>query len=149
KEKVSRYAANLFQDVKIDSDGDLVISYESTIMFVRVIERDLDQKGLDFYNKFSLSTTVIRVWAVALVELKPSAELFKWVATEGQEFFYGAFYLNESKDGTYELVFQLNLPGDELDQGELNSALISIANGADDLDEELQKRFGGKRIADL
>jgi hypothetical protein len=148
KDKVNRFASALFQ-VELDSDGDLRIPIGSTLMFVRVIERFDDTEGREFAKKFNISTTLVRIWAPVLIELKGSPELFKWVATEGQELLYGSFALNQMDDGTYHLVLQINIPGDEMDQSELNQALMAVGFTADGQDEDLQKKFGGKRIEDI
>jgi hypothetical protein len=149
KDKVSRFSTSLFDTVQIDSDGDLKIPFGSTIVYISVIERYTEADEIEFAEKFGLSTTVVHIWAPVLVGLKPTAEMFKWVATEGQGFFYGSFMLREIEDGTFHLIFQMGLPGDELDQGELNAALIAVSSTADGNDEDLKKQFGGKRIQDL
>ena len=47
------------------------------------------------------------------------------------------------------VVFEYTLAGDNLDPGELKNALFMVATTADKKDDELQAKFGGKRIEDL
>jgi hypothetical protein len=47
------------------------------------------------------------------------------------------------------VIFEVCIPGDTIDPGELKQALISIATVADDLDDELKAKFGGKRYEDM
>jgi len=47
------------------------------------------------------------------------------------------------------VIFEVSLPGDTIDPGELKQGLIAVASAADDLDDELKAKFGGKRIEDL
>jgi hypothetical protein len=90
------------------------------------------------------------VWAPVIVDVKPSAELFEWVARDGQEYNYGGIrVINDGDSKNVQLIFRVSLPGDSLDPGELKDALFAVALTADELDEELKKRFGGKRIEDL
>lgn len=149
KDKVSRFARELFQDVRLDNDGDLKVPYGSTVVYVRVIDRYTSDEAIAYAEKWNLSKTVVRCYAPVLLEVKGSTELFKWVAVDGNRWFLGNFYLLEVDNGNFELWFGVEIPGDELDQGEFNSALTLTADVANENDEELQSKFGGKRIEDI
>jgi hypothetical protein len=149
KDKVTRYAKEVFNVVMIDDDGDLVIPYESTKIFIRVFEREVEAAGEAFWNENQLSRTVVYVWAPTVFDVKPSNELYKWVATEGADFFYGHCKVTGFGDsGNVQVLFEITIPGDTIDPGELKQALLAVAFTADDLDDELQKKFGGKRVDD-
>jgi hypothetical protein len=47
------------------------------------------------------------------------------------------------------LGFEHAILGDHLDAPELHQAVAAVGFTADRLDDELQARFGGKRLADL
>ena len=81
KDKVSRYAREVFNIVQLDDDGDLVIPFESTKVWVQFIEREVDPEREDFWNENQLSRTVVRIWAPTIIDVKPSNELYKWVGT--------------------------------------------------------------------
>ena len=149
KDKVSRYAREVFNIVQLDDDGDLVIPFESTKVWVQFIEREVDPEREDFWNENQLSRTVVRIWAPTIIDVKPSNELYKWVATEGADFFYGHCKVTGFGDsGNVQVLFEITIPGDTIDPGELKQALLAVAFTADDLDDELQKKFGGKRVDD-
>jgi hypothetical protein len=77
--------------------------------------------------------------------LKPTNELFKWIATEGQSHDYGSYRFIEDDKGEMTLIeFSYTLPGDSLDPGELKNAVLCVLISSDGQDEELQKKFGGK-----
>jgi hypothetical protein len=150
KDKVTRFAREVFNIVMIDDDGDLRIPYESTKVFIRVIEREVAPEREAFWNENQLSRTAVMIWAPTIIDVTPTNELYKWVATEGSEYFYGNARVGQYGDkGNVEVIFQVTLPGDTIDPGELKQALISVATVADDLDDELKAKFGGKRIEDL
>jgi len=150
KDKVQRFAKEVFNQVLIDDDGDLVIPYESTKVFISVKEKEVDEDDLEFLNEHQLSHNFVEVWAPVLVDVKPSAELFEWVARDGQHYIYGGFRVANGDDSkNVMIVFRVTLPGDTLDPGELKDALLSVAFTADEMDDNLKKRFGGKRIEDL
>lgn len=150
KDKVQRFAKELFDHVLIDNDGDLVIPYESTRVFVTVTDKAIEGELLDFYNEHQLSHIAVEVWAPVIIEAKPSNDLFEWVACEGQDYVYGGFRVTRIKDSKLvEVHFRVALPGDTLDPGELKDALVSVAFTADEMDDILIKKFGGKRVEDI
>jgi hypothetical protein len=149
KDKVSRFAREVFNIVRIDDDGDLIIPYESTQIFIRVIEREVAPESESFWSENQLSRTSVYVWAPTIFDVKPSNELYKWVATDGADFFYGHCKVSPFGDnGNVQVIFEITIPGDTIDPGELKQALLAVATTADDLDDELKARFGGKRIED-
>jgi hypothetical protein len=149
KDKVSRFAREVFNVVQIDDDGDLVIPYESTKIFIRVFEREVSAEMEEFWSENQLSRTAVYVWAPTIFDVKPSNDLYKWVATEGADFFYGHCKVGSfGENGNVQVIFEITLAGDTIDPGELKQALLAVAMTADDLDDELQKKFGGKRVDD-
>ena len=150
KDKVTRYAKELFKVVMIDDDGDLVIPYESTKVFIRTIEREVAPENEAFWDENQISRTAVCVWAPTIFDVKPSNELYKWVATEGADFFYGhCKVLNYGDEGQVQVIFEITIAGDTIDPGELKQALLAVATTADDLDDELKAKFGGKRVEDV
>lgn len=146
RDKVQRFTKELFNVVNLLDDGGLLIPYESTRVFVTVLERELEDK--DFQEKNQLSFTVVNVWCPVLRELKLSNSLCEWVATEGQEYTFGHFKLLKDDDGTWTLIFEVTLSGDTLDPGELKDALLSVAITSDEEDDVLKAKFGGLRGED-
>lgn len=94
--------------------------------------------------------TLVHIWSPILTEVKPSPELYKWVATEGGTRWFGHVRVipGDAPDGDVQLVMEHAILGDFLDQRELEAALFGVLTSADKLDDELQSRFGGSRWAD-
>ena len=152
KDKVQRYAKQFFNVVQIDDEGDLRIPYESTHVVISVVELNLSEPSIAaFHKENDISKTIVNLFAFVLWGVKATPELFKWVATEGQEFDYGAFrvILDPEDSKNCNVQFQYRLPGDTLDPGELKNALASVAFVADGQDDLLQAKFGGKKTSDL
>lgn len=150
KDKVQRFAKQLFNTVELNDDGSLSIPYESTHIFLEVYDVTSDDNEFNNFKKENdLSFTAISVWAMVLLEVKPSADLFKWIAIDGQTYDYGGFKAVERDDGKLNLVFRTALPGDNLDAGELKEALLAVASVADGNDEDLKARFGGMTVANI
>ena len=152
KDKVQRFARDLFNDVRIDDDGDLLIPFEDTAIFVRVWEREFESADQEkFYDENQLSKVMVNIWAYVLLELKGSAELFKWVAIEGQSPIVGHFLLLpvDEQESSFRLIFADQIPGDTLDPGELKEALLAVMTSAGEGIELLKPRFGGKTFAEV
>jgi len=152
KDKVQRYAKQFFNVINIDDDGDLRITYESTHVILSVVELDTSNLDAIEYRKDNdISATVVNIYALVLFEANVSNELYKWIATEGQSFDYGAFrvLIDSENPKKCNVQYQYRLAGDHLDPGELKGALAAVAFTADNEDDELQKKFGGKKWSDL
>ena len=152
KDKVQRFARDLFNDVRIDDDGDLLIPFEDTSIFVRVWEREFASADEEkFYDENQLSKVMVKIWAYVLLELKGSPELFKWVAIEGQSCIVGHFLLLpvDDQESSFRLIFADQIPGDTLDPGELKEALLAVMASASEGIELLKPRFGGKTFAEV
>jgi hypothetical protein len=152
KDKVQRYAKQFFNVIQIDDDGDLRIPFESTHVVISVFEMNTsDPDVLAFHKENDISKTIVNLFAYVLWGVKTTPELFKWVATEGQDFDFGAFrvIIDPENSKNCNVQFQYRLAGDTLDPGELKNALAAVAFVADAQDDQLQAKFGGKRSSDL
>ena len=152
KDKVQRYAKQFFNVINIDDDGDLRITYESTHVILSVIELDTSNlDAIEYRKNNDISATVVNIFALVLFDANVSNELYKWIATEGQSFDYGAFrvHIDSENPKKCNVQYQYRLAGDHLDPGELKGALAAVAFTADNEDDELQKKFGGKKWSDL
>ena len=94
--------------------------------------------------------TLVRIGAPILFGVKPSPALYEWIARNGGTYYFGHVGAvdDKSEPGALFLYMSHTLLGDYLDEEELASAMWGVLGSADDLDDELQKRFGGKRFAD-
>ena len=144
KDKVQRYVSELFDHVGLTDEGGLRIPIGSTTIFINVGESE-DEETIAFNNEHDISQTWIRVYAPVLIMVKPSNELFKWIAIEGQHRDYGGYrFVADEKEEMTLIEFSYALPGDSLDPSELKNAVLSVLFASDGQDEELQKKFGGK-----
>lgn len=138
KNKVLRILASKLQ-VKTDEDGDVIIHYESTVGVVSVRELG-DDDGL---------RVLVQVRAIVLWDVKRTPALYEWVASEGTNYLIGHVRcLKSQNSGNTNLWLEHNLIGDNLDENELMSAVGFVLNQADELDDELQAKFGGRRQID-
>jgi hypothetical protein len=134
--KVQRILTEELGLVRLGSDGAIILENDSATGFVRVLEWGDDQ-------------TIVKVSSTVLWDVPLVPDLFQWVATEGQLRWFAHYRVLPGEDGTGELVLEHDLLGEFLDPAELIETVISVMMGADEMDEDLQSRFGGMRSADL
>jgi hypothetical protein len=148
KDKVSRFIKEIFS-VSLGDSGEFIITYESVIVIAEVLEIT-DKESINFRKELGLPIFAVHFFSPVLFDVKPSNELFKWIAVEGQQFDYGAFRFEyndaSKKDGT--VVYSYMIAADTIDAEEVKNAVISVANTSDNNDEDLKKMFGGKRFED-
>lgn len=139
--KVQRILAAEFNDVRLTKDGGFAVEYGSSVTFIEPIDWVPDSDGS--------SQSLVRVWAPIGRDVKPTPEMFRWAATEGQDKLFGSVTVLEGKDGEgCLLMFDHTLLGDYVDPAELTTAIYAVLFTADDLDDIVHDRFGGKRYTD-
>jgi hypothetical protein len=130
KDKVQRILTSEFNRVELDKDGGFTLRHESARMFIRCWEGD--QK------------TFVRLTCPIVFDVQPSAELFEHVAKTGGHYIFGNVFVGEASDGSVTLLMQHTLLGDYLDDQELIQAVIAMLGSANEIDDELAARFGGR-----
>lgn len=140
-QKVQRILVAEFEDVRLTKDGGFAIAGGSTVAFVEPKDWVADKDG----NPRSL----VRVWAPLGRDVKPSPELFKWAATDGQNQYFGSVTVLISPDeASCFVMFDHTLLGDFIDPAELCTAVYAVLYSADELDDIVHDKFGGKRYTD-
>jgi hypothetical protein len=125
-------------DVRMDDDGDILIRHESAVCWVSV-------------NQWGKSTNeghdiVVQVRAPIIWDVKRTPALYEWVATEGQGFVIGNAACTEDSDPSLTNVFlKHNLIGDNLDEPEIVHTVGLVLSTANQLDDELVVKFGGRK----
>ena len=140
KDKIQRILVDDMElEVRLISGG-YQVPFESTAVNIRVIEQG---EGDD-------ARVLLKMLAPVLRNVQETPDLFRWIATEGTSYLFGNACWNPDPDrpGYGMISFDHTLLGDFLDSAELRGALGAVAVTANDLDDELQPRFGGQRFVD-
>lgn len=132
-------------NLKIQLQGDtigVVFTDASTQIHIRVLDWGK--------NKDGEPRSLVRVTAPLLRAVDPAAALYEYLAREVPRLWFGnvAVWDDEQNKGKLCLTLGHTLLGDYLDEEELRAVLYGILSSADDLDDRLQQRFGGKRWTD-
>jgi hypothetical protein len=139
-QKVQRILVDGFNDVRLRKNG-FSLEVGSTAAFVEIQDWTPDKDGNP--------RTLVYVWAPLGRDVKPTEDLFHWAATDGQQFRFGGVTVIENKEAKTCLIqFDHMIMGDFLDPAELLAAVGAVLYTADDLDETVHTRFGGKRYTD-
>lgn len=132
-------------NLRIQLQGDTIsvsFSDASTQVHIRIIDWGK--------NKDGEPRSLVRLSAPILRGVQPAPALYEWLAREAPRNWFGniAVWDDEESKGMLALTFGHTLLGDYLDEEELRAALYAILGTADELDDQLQQKFGGKRWAD-
>jgi len=139
--KVQRMLISEFGNVRLTKDGGFAIDMGSTVVFIEIKEWTADKDG----NPRSL----VYLWSPLGREVKQSPELYEWAATEGRQKWFGGVAVQKSKEGdTAFVTYDHTLLGNFVDPDELYSAIYMVGWTADDLDDMVTTKFGGKRYTD-
>lgn len=134
--KVQRILSDFLNDVRIAEDGAYLVPYESTMVVVRPME--LNEEN-----------TAVVVFGLVARDVPLSPALYEWVARTTDNFTFGHIGIEvDDLARTAVVVFTHTLLGDCLDPEELRTVVCAVATTADDLDDEVQDRFGGQRWVD-
>lgn len=140
REKVQRMLVEGFGDIMLTKDG-FAIERGSTRVNIEIKDWGTDGKGDP--------SSVVRVWAPLVRELTPTPEFYRWAAVDGSRFLFGSVTVIENEGASdCFVVFDHTLLGDYIDMDELCGAVALISGTADDLDDVVHDRFGGKRYTD-
>jgi hypothetical protein len=118
--------------VRIDKDGDFVVTNQSAVVFV----------GVKLWGD---EDVIVSLRCPLVMDVELTDALCRWVAIEGQEFVLGSCSINPDSEGkTGWIYFRNNIVGNDLDESELLESLAAVAVTGNQLDDELHQKFGGK-----
>ena len=102
-------------------------------------------------NKDGDPSALVQLTCPILWEVDATPAVYEWIAREGSTYYFGhvAAYDDNDAPGKLFLMMAHSLLGDYLDEAELSAALFAMLGTADQLDDELKGKFGGKRLADF
>ena len=135
QQRIQRMLTEMFGSVELTPGGGMWVTHESTAAMVTVHE--------------FLEHAAVKVTAPMLRQVPLTDELCRWVAIEGQNRWFVRARLYVDDDArTCSLCIEADVLGDTIDPDEFKVAVTSVLVGANNLDDELQQRFGGLRWVD-
>jgi hypothetical protein len=128
--------------VQIRDDGSLAVMVKdySTAAFLHFREQE--------FGGTAPTQSFVSIAAPLLRNVPESAELYRWIAFEGTGFRLPSVQAFPEKGGTLFLICRHTLLVDYLTLEEFDTAFWAVLAGANQLDEQLKARFGGKRWVD-
>jgi len=85
--------------------------------------------------------TIIRVFAITNLDVPVTAELTQWLLQKNLEFVFGGFALDGDAGAIW---FNHNMLGDFAHPEQLEATLAAVAQTADQYDDQIKERFGGR-----
>jgi hypothetical protein len=129
RDRVRYILTDLLGPVEVDRDGEFSFRHDSARIFVGV--RPFDEG------------TVVEVRAYTNIGVPPSPELYEYLALNANAYVFGHLGAFEDEGGMV-VIFSHRLLGDYLDPEELKVAVAAVASTADEIDDEIRDRFGGR-----
>ena len=150
KKKVFEFTKEIFSWAELDPDGDVTFEFQSTKVWIDVVKMSRPDgiKIKEFVVEHELPVTLVRIRAVLVADVPRSPALFQYVATDARRNL-GSINVVLDDEGTCDLFFMYSLAGDDITAGELKHAAFIVATVANQLDDEIQQKFGGKRWAEI
>ena len=134
-DKVQRYLLDMgLRGVELLPDGGWTFRMQSARIFVRIIEHQIRNEE---------TSTIVSLFAPIVIDAKASDELWKFVATSSDNWLFSHLTASEDEDGV-TLGLAHRLLGDFLDPAELQIATGALAWTAQEIDDDLVARFGGR-----
>jgi hypothetical protein len=133
--EVQRILVEMFGKIEITKENEFTFPYGSTRVFIDVF-------GVD------QGSSVVNVYAVTSVDVPPSQQLFRFLALNADAALFGHLGAIE-RDEVVDVVFSHRLLGDHLDAEELKRTVATIAGAANEVDDVICDRFGGRRYRDV
>ena len=87
---------------------------------------------------------VVAVYAWVATGVQPSLDLYRHLLEQNMNAVFGAYGLDDAN----AVLFRHAIPGAALDKDGLRAAIRAVADVADAADEDIVKRFGGRRAID-
>lgn len=135
REEIAKLLAGMFKGVETTSKGDFTFPFESTRVYVRPFELAGESMAVD-------------VFAITNVDLMPSRDLFRFITLNANAPLLGHLSGSE-REGLIDVSFSHRLCTGYFGRGELEQTVISVAVGANEIDDMIQQRFGGRRYIDV
>jgi hypothetical protein len=133
--KVENLLREALPDVEFVNEGPGSWGARNESVLVRVLVNTEDFPDKPFVD----------VVAFVLLDVKEDLKLYKYLMTDKSYIFNKWEVEAGEENGTVNLYLTARVLIDDMDASELAFAIMSTAIIADDIDEEIQKVFGGKR----
>lgn len=136
-EHVEQILTNNFRDVEMYAAEGFTLRQGSARAFIEIEATD---------DSLAHAPAFVRITVPLLQQVTETQELHRHIAFNAGSNRYGSLALrSDSEHGTC-IYFMHTLLGNYLDDDELGYAVSEMLAAADDLDDELQQKFGGKRF---
>jgi hypothetical protein len=132
-------------NLRIQLTGDFIrvtFNDTSTAVHLRVVDWGKTKDGEP--------QSLVRISAPVLYNVKPAPELYQYLMREAPQKWFGSYTVADDADhpGMVSVSVVHTLLGDYLDEEELGAGMYGVLWAADEQDDVMQKRFGGKRWVD-
>jgi hypothetical protein len=134
RDRVQDLLVRFVGQIQVDDRGGLSFPHGSTRIFARV-------------SPFN-DTFVVTVYALTNVDVPRTPELLEHIALNADRWVFGHLGVEETPTGM-TVLFRRTVPASPLDEEQVRHAVGAVASAADQIDEDIASRFGGKRVREI
>ena len=135
RDDVQSVLIEMFGKIEITQEKEFTFPFGSTRIFIDVFEIEEE-------------TNVVNVYAIANVDVPPSEDLFRFVALNADASLLGHLGAIE-REGVIDILFSHRLLAETLGSSELKRTVATVATAANEMDDVITERFGGRRYRDV
>jgi hypothetical protein len=129
---VRDYLFDLFGEINVSViPGAFALQEGSTFVYVRTFPIGAEKAGVE-------------VFSYVLLDVAVTGDLMQYLLTYNLRLVLGAFALALDASGNSSVLLTHTILGDTMDANELYASVTAIARVADEVDDTLVERFGGK-----
>ena len=133
--EVRQILIDMFGRIEVTKENELTFPFGSTRIFV-------DLFGV------TEGSSVVNVYAIATIDVPPVEGLFRFLALNADAALFGHLGAVE-REGVVDVLFSHRLLADSLDKEELEQTVAVVATTANEVDDVIVQRFGGRRYRDV
>ena len=137
KNNVRKILTDEFGTISEDGDGSIFIRNGSAQVYVDIREWNYDGQNVG----------VIEIYSLVVVGLREVNKDLAVELTTDLWRYFGSWRFREQSDGTWILLFEADLIGATVDPAELVNAVLLVGIVANEEDDNIVRKYGGRVFA--
>jgi len=132
-ERIIPWMQELFEESLVSSDDEpaFLVNFGSAIARTEVVP-------------WGETEAIIATRSCVVTDVTITPDLMEYLLRENDSLYFGRFAIDEHND----IIFEHSLVGSTCDPQELKTSVVTVVKFADEYDDNLVQRWGGKRALD-
>ena len=134
---IQKWGRELYgETLRMGQNGTFRINFGSAIIFISI-------------NSWSEDECIIHIWTPLIDEIEITADLTQYLLQQNRQMPpFGGFSIGTKTDDSEYICMEETMVGSSATKDELRQAVYIMGQMADDYDDEIRSKWGGKRNRD-